>query len=87
MLITTKDGESRVVFDVDELCDVIEEYTGYSAAIEIRKIIFDLEQKTDKLMELLIDQHDLLIDLNKELDRDLNQEIDKIEKTIREEQA
>lgn len=87
MLITTKDGKSRVVFDTDGLCDIVEDYAGYSVAIEIRKKIFDLEQKNDQLMELLIDQHDLLIDLDKELDGEvvLKYEIEDLAESIKEE--
>ena len=84
MLITTKDGKSRVVFDTDELCDVIEDYAGYSAAVEIRKMIFDLERENDLLMDLLIEQRDLLIDLDDRLDGELRDEINDLDEAIRE---
>ena len=84
MLITTKDGKSRVVFDTDELCDVIEDYAGYSVAVEIRKRIFDLERENDLLMDLLLEQRDLLIDLDDRLDGELRDEINDLDEAIRE---
>lgn len=84
MLITTKDGKSRVVFDTDELCDVIEDYAGYSVAVEIRKRIFDLERENDFLMDLLLEQRDLLIDLDDRLDGELRDEINDLDEAIRE---